>query len=50
MKEFWNIMKKDFLSEHYTTKELVIYGILVPIVLFGLMCLADWMDHLSDLV
>jgi len=49
MKQFWQIMKKDFLSEKFTTKELAIYGILVPVVLFGLMCLAGMMDQMSGL-
>ena len=48
MKQFWEMMKKDFLSEKFTTKELAIYGILVPAVLFGLMCLAGWMNQISD--
>lgn len=49
MKEFLNIMGKDILSENFTTKEYVIYGILTPIVLFLIMLLAGWMDQMSGL-
>ena len=44
MKKFFDIMKKDILSEHFTNKELVIYGVLAPIVLFAIMALAGWME------
>jgi hypothetical protein len=44
MKKFFDIMKKDILSEHFTNKELVIYGVLTPIVLFAVMALAGWME------
>ena len=39
MKKFSDIMKKDILSENFTNKELVIYGVLAPIVLFAIMAL-----------
>lgn len=44
MKKFFDIMKKDILSENFTNKELVIYGVLAPIVLFAIMALAGWME------
>jgi hypothetical protein len=44
MKKFFDIMKKDILSEHFTNKELVIYGVLAPIILFAIMALAGWME------
>lgn len=44
MKKFSDIMKKDILSENFTNKELVIYGVLAPIVLFAIMALAGWME------
>lgn len=44
MKEFFDTMKKDILSEHFTNKQLVIYGVLAPIVLFAIMALAGWME------
>lgn len=44
MKEFFEIMLKDINDEHFTRKELVIYGILTPIVLVALMALAGWLE------
>jgi len=44
MKEFFKIMGKDIYDEHFTRKEYVIYGILTPIVLVGIMALAGWLE------
>ena len=33
MKEFLKIMEKDILSENFTRKEYVVYGIVAPLVL-----------------
>ena len=44
MKEFLRIMGKDIMDEHFTRKEYVIYGILTPIVLVGIMALAGWLE------
>lgn len=33
MKEFFEIMGKDILSENFTRKELVVYGIVAPLAL-----------------
>jgi hypothetical protein len=44
MKKFFDIMKKDILSEHFTNKELVIYGVITPIALFAVMALAGWLE------
>ncbi|MBQ1758446.1 MAG: hypothetical protein IIZ94_02060 [Prevotella sp.] len=44
MKEFLRIMGKDIMDEHFTLKEYVIYGILTPIVLVGIMALAGWLE------
>ena len=46
MKEFLRIMGKDIMDEHLTTREYVIYGILTPIVLVGIMALAGWLETL----
>lgn len=37
MKEFIEIMGKDIMNENFTRKELVVYGIVAPLVLV-LMC------------
>ena len=44
MKEFFEIMGKDIMNEHFTKREYVIYGILVPVVLVGIMALAGWLE------
>ena len=46
MKEFFEIIGKDILSENFTKREYVIYGILTPIVLIGIMALAGWLETL----
>lgn len=33
MKEFMQIMGKDIMNENFTRKELVVYGIVAPLVL-----------------
>ena len=33
MKEFLEIMGKDILSENFSKRELVVYGIVTPVVL-----------------
>ena len=40
MKEFLEIMGKDILSENFTKKELVVYGIVAPVVLVIVLGLA----------
>lgn len=40
MKEFMKIMEKDILSENFTKKEYVVYGIVAPLVLVLLCGLA----------
>ena len=42
MSEFWKIMEKDFQAEGFTAKELVIYGIIAPVVLVIGCVIADW--------
>ena len=42
MSEFWKIMEKDFQAEGFTAKELVIYGIIAPVVLVIGCVFADW--------
>lgn len=37
MKEFLKIMGKDIMSENFTRKEYVMYGIVAPLVLM-LLC------------
>ena len=46
MKEFFEIIGKDIMDEHFSAREYVIYGILTPIVLIGIMALAGWLETL----
>lgn len=41
MKEFFEIMGKDILSENFTRREYVVYGIVAPLVLVLVCVLAD---------
>jgi hypothetical protein len=40
MKEFLKIMEKDIMSENFTKKEYVVYGVIAPLVLVLLCGLA----------
>ena len=40
MKEFLKIMEKDIMSENFTRREYVVYGIIAPLVLVLLCGLA----------
>jgi len=44
MKEFLRIMGKDIMDENFTTREYVIYGVVTPLVLVGIMALAGWLE------
>lgn len=47
MKKFWQTMEKDYQKEEFTKKEMVVYGILVPIGFVAIMLLAGWMESLG---
>jgi len=44
MKEFFNIMAKDILSENFTRKDYVIYGIIAPMALIAICMLASLVE------
>ncbi len=44
MKELIEIMLKDIKDENFTKREYIVYGILTPIMLVGIMALAGWLD------
>ena len=47
MKDFFKkLMSDDETTQNYTREELILYGIIVPIVFFTLMCIAGWLDTL----
>ena len=47
MKEFLQVMGMDILSENFSRKQMVIFGIVAPMVLIGIMAIAGWMDAIS---
>ena len=49
MKEFFEIMEKDYLKEDFSVKEWIVAGIVVPVVMIAIMAIAGWMDQLSGL-
>ncbi len=44
MKEFFNIMAKDIMSENFTRKDYVIYGIIAPMALIAICMLASMVE------
>jgi hypothetical protein len=48
MKEFLQTMGMDILSENFTRKQMVVYGVIVPVVFIALMAIAGWMDSLIN--
>lgn len=44
MKELIEIMLKDIKDEDFSKREYIVYGILTPIVLVGIMALAGWLE------
>ena len=46
MKEFFKIMEKDIMKEKFTTKEYIIYGVVYPLALVAIMCIAGWLENL----
>ncbi len=46
MKELFEIMMKDILSEEFTKREYIIYGIIAPLGLIALCVLAEVINAL----
>ena len=42
MKDFLKMMEKDYMSEGFTKREWMIYGIIAPVVLVIGCVFADW--------
>lgn len=40
-------MGKDIMKENFTNKEYVVYGVIAPLVLFGIMALAGWIETIG---
>lgn len=46
MKDFFEVMEKDIQKESFSRKEIIVYGILVPLVLIAIMGIAGWLETL----
>lgn len=46
MKEMLDLLEKDIRKEHFSECELLVYGIIAPIVLIIIMAIAGWMETL----
>lgn len=44
MKDFFEKMMKDYQTEDFTWKEMVVYGVLAPLGLILVMALAGWLE------
>ena len=46
MREFLDTMMKDIQKENFTKREVIVYGVIAPIMLVAVMDLAGWIDSL----
>ena len=46
MKEFFNVMFEDMKQEGFTKKEVVIYGVVVPVVIILIIGMAGWIEQM----
>jgi hypothetical protein len=46
MDKFMKTMEKDVQKDNFTKKEMVVYGVLVPLALVLIMGLAGWIENL----
>lgn len=44
MKEFMEIMAKDIMSENFTKREYIVYGILTPLGMIAIIGIMGWID------
>ena len=47
MKEFLETMEKDYQKESFTMKEIVFFGIIVPIVFLAIIGIIGWLDSIG---
>lgn len=47
MKEFLNMMEKDYNSENFTTKEIVVFAVIAPIVILAVLAIIGWLDSIG---
>ena len=46
MKDFFNIMFEDMKQEGFTKKEVVIYGVVVPLALIATLGIVGWIEQM----
>lgn len=46
MEKLFEIIEKDFRKEDFTKKEMLVYGIIVPVVLIAIMAFAGWLESI----
>ena len=46
MKEFFNVMFEDMKQEGFTKKEVVIYGVVVPLAFIATLGIAGWIEQM----
>lgn len=44
MKEFMEIMAKDIMSENFSKREYIVYGIFAPLGMIAIIGLVGWID------
>lgn len=44
MKDFWRIMEKDIMSENFSLREWIVYGVVAPMVLIAGCVIAEWIS------
>lgn len=48
MKQLFEILEKDYQTENFSWKEWLVCGVIIPMVMIALMCIAGWMDSISN--
>lgn len=47
MERLFEIMEKDFRKEDFTKKEMLVYGIIIPLAMVVIMSLAGWLESIE---
>ena len=47
MKEFLETMEKDYQKESFTMKEIVVFGVIAPIVILAALAIIGWLDSIG---
>ena len=47
MKEFLQIMEKDYKNENFTIKEIIVFGVIAPVVILAIIGIIGWLDSIG---